>query len=218
MDHSATAGSRLNPFAVFWPVFALVFLLVVFSATTITFILPESYASTARIMIAATPAAGATGSQSSPPDPVFFQTQVELLRSELVLTKAIEELDLNTVWGKRYYDGEKLNTAVTLDLLRSRLDFRPVRNTSLLEIRAFSEDPKEAAAVADGVVKAFTAYSHSSANGAKVTVIESPQVSQRPVRPNKPLNIVIGALLGGALGVLAGGAAAMLVHFWRRKR
>jgi len=42
-----------------------------------------------------------------------------------------------------------------LTLLRGRLDIRPVRNTSLLDIRAFSENPNEARDIANGTARAY---------------------------------------------------------------
>src|SRR5258706_2092448 len=77
-----------------------VFLLVVITATLVTFILPESYASTARIKIekeASDIPEMARPQSGMGYDPYFIQTEFEVIQSELVLGKVIDLLDLNTV-------------------------------------------------------------------------------------------------------------------------
>src|SRR3954470_19314265 len=82
-----------------------VFLLVVITATLVTFILPESYSSTARIKVERDQSDIATlaGQQSlGMYDPYFIQTEFEVIQSEVVLGKVIESLKLNEDWGRRY--------------------------------------------------------------------------------------------------------------------
>jgi len=149
--------TRLNvgPLKTFFGVSAIVFLMVFGASTLITFLLPESYASTARIKVEphGAPTNGQTTSRTY--DPYLVQTEFEVLQSEVILNKVIESLNLNAVWGKKYAGGEKLKTSETLALLKGRLDLRPVGHTSLIEIRMFSEDPAEAAQVANAVAEAY---------------------------------------------------------------
>src|SRR5664279_1931543 len=129
-----------------------VFLLVVITATLVTFILPESYSSVARIKIERDQSdikSMMEGSGAVGYDPYFIQTEFELIQSEVILGKVIHDLDLNTVWGKKYANGERLKTSETIALLKGRIDLRPVRNTSLIEIRVYSEKPDEAAKIAN---------------------------------------------------------------------
>lgn len=135
-----------------------VFLLVVITATLVTFILPESYSSTARIKVErdVTDIEGVGGSRAVLGyDPYFIQTEFEVIQSELVLGKVIELLDLNTAWGKKYNNGEKLKTADTIGILKGRMTLRPVRNTSLIEIQVFSEDKDEAFRIANAVADTY---------------------------------------------------------------
>src|SRR5271156_4250429 len=77
-----------------------VFLITAIIATAVTFILPESYASTARIKVEqdvldvpgidGSPTAALTGF-----DPYFIQTTFEIMQSEIVLSNVIANLDLN---------------------------------------------------------------------------------------------------------------------------
>src|SRR5258708_23624723 len=75
-----------------------VFLLVVITATLVTFILPESYSSSARIKIERD-TTDVSGMNSSLPmtgyDPYFIQTEFEVIQSEVILGKVIDDLDLN---------------------------------------------------------------------------------------------------------------------------
>ena len=137
-----------------------VFLLVVITATLVTFILPESFASSTRIKIerdqsdvAGFAERGAGGTISY--DPYFIQTEFEMIQSDSILGKVVENLDLNNAWGKKYGGGTRLTTGEATSLLKNRLDLRPVRNTSLIEIRVFSEKPEEAAKIANEVANVY---------------------------------------------------------------
>jgi len=138
-----------------------VFLLVVITATLVTFILPESYSSTARIKIERDqPDIGGFGNQMqvSGYDPFFIQTEFEVIQSQEILGNVIKALDLNKVWGAKYANGELLKTPETMGLLRSRIALRPVRNTSLIEISVMSEKPDEAAKIANEIAEAYKKY------------------------------------------------------------
>jgi beta-lactamase regulating signal transducer with metallopeptidase domain len=90
-------------------------------------------------------------------DPYFIQTEFVVIQSEAVLGKVIQDLDLNREWGKKYAGGERLKTYETIGLLRSKLDFRPVRNTTLIEICVSSDKPEEAARIANAIAEAYKA-------------------------------------------------------------
>ena len=107
---------------VFFRVFATVFLLVMIITTAITFILPESYASTARIQVEPP---NRTGTNVAAYDPYFIQTEFEVIKSQVVLETVIEKLNLNAGWGRKYFGGETLTSAKSLELLKARLELRP---------------------------------------------------------------------------------------------
>src|SRR5689334_19853199 len=117
-----------------------VFLLVVITATLVTFILPESYSSMARIKVERdrSDITDFTGqSIMGSYDPYFIQTEFEIIQSEVVLGKVIETMNLNEKWGKKYNGGQKFTTMETMGLLKKQMDLRPERNTSLIEIRVY---------------------------------------------------------------------------------
>ena len=109
-------------------------------------------------------------------DPYFIQTEFELIQSEVILGKVIDDLDLNREWGKKYAGGERLKTSETLAMLKGRIDLRPVRNTSLIEIRVYSEKAEEASRIANAVAEAYKEHrtkqrQQLSNNG--ITVLET---------------------------------------------
>src|SRR4029079_2653489 len=81
-----------------------VFLLVVITATVVTLMYPESYASSASIQIEQEhPDIGTLGSLGNPQngyDPYFLLTEFETIQSQAVLTRVIDAMDLKAKWGK----------------------------------------------------------------------------------------------------------------------
>jgi uncharacterized protein involved in exopolysaccharide biosynthesis len=137
----------------------VVWLAVVLVATLVTLVLPESFSSTARIKVERDHP-DIPGLSEQPPasnlyDPYFIQTEIEIIQSEIILGKVVDVLNLNEVWGRRYYEGTRLKTSESLVFLRRRLDLRPVRNTTLIDIRVFSENPKEAADLANQIAQTY---------------------------------------------------------------
>src|SRR5206468_5065758 len=61
-------------------------------------------------------------------------------------------------WGKRQADGKPLKMPAAVALLRARLQLRPVRNTSLVEICVSSDKPNEAAEIANAVAAGYRKY------------------------------------------------------------
>ncbi len=139
-----------------------VFLITAIIATAVTFILPESYSSTARIKVEnegtiitgmETPAAANFGY-----DAYFIQTVFEIIQSQIVLSNVINRLDLNDVWGKKYNNGEPLKTMETMEFLKNQISLSPVRNTKLIAITVFSYDKNEAASLANAIAEAYREY------------------------------------------------------------
>ena len=137
-----------------------VFFLVVLTATLVTFILPESYSSTSRIRIerdiADIPSLGADRQMvRAGYDPYFIQTEFEVLQSDIILGKVINDLNLNQEWAAKYGGGERLKTSDTLEILKKSMELRPVRNTSIIEIRVFSDKPEEAQKIANEIAEVY---------------------------------------------------------------
>ena len=139
-----------------------VFLITAIIATAVTFILPESYASTCRIKVEndVNDSAGGLSATASmmPYDPYFIQTTFEIMQSQLVLSNVISTLNLNTEWGKKYFNGETLKTTETMEILKNRMGLAPVRNTKLISITVYSDDANEAARLANTIAESYKNY------------------------------------------------------------
>ncbi len=135
-----------------------VFLLVVITATLVTFILPEWFASSARIKVERDKSdieelGGHAGFNGY--DPYFIQTEFELIQSQLILGEVVKKLNLEVEWGKKYNDGQKLTPEQTLTLLRGRVSLRAVRSTMLIDIQVYSENPDDAAKLAESIAQCY---------------------------------------------------------------
>jgi capsular exopolysaccharide synthesis family protein len=148
-----------------------VFLLVVITATLVTLIYPESFASTARIKIERDitdiPSLTTPQMMGGSYDPYFIQTEFEVIQSEVVLSKVIDALDLNEEWGKKYAGGQRLKTPETILMLKGHIYLRPVRNTELIEIQVRTEKPEEAARIANQIAETYR--EHRLAQRAELT-------------------------------------------------
>jgi capsular polysaccharide biosynthesis protein len=208
--------SRSNLASVFFSVFAAVFVLVVAGSIVITLLYPKTYRSTARIMIAHTVA--------NPPSAFSVQTEFELIRSHAVLSKTAEALNLSKIWGKKYNGGKPMNEESVEALIKSTLELRPVRNTKFIEICAFSDNPEEAAKLANGVACAYRDFRAEELLPNAITSVERTVAimdhavpDRRAIRPNKPLNIFLGIMSGLFMGFLSGAVAAGVIWFVRRR-
>jgi succinoglycan biosynthesis transport protein ExoP len=134
-----------------------VFLLVAITTTLVTFILPPTYASMARISVQKD-ATDIQGMNNTPTysgfDPYWVQTEFEKIQSKLILYEVITNLDLGRKWGEKFKEPE-LKTDITFKLLKRQIDVSQSRNTSLIEIKVFSEDPNEAAIIANKIAEVY---------------------------------------------------------------
>jgi len=85
-----------------------------------------------------------------PFDPYFIQTTFEIIRSEKVLGKVVDALNLQSAWANKN-GGEKMSKADAVAELKKRLDLQPISNTKLISIGVISDKPEEAAQLANAV-------------------------------------------------------------------
>jgi len=120
---------------------------------------PAQYAATARIKVETDGGIiGFSGAPASSYDPYFIQTTLEIIQSQLVLGSVITNLNLNEVWGRKYFGGQTLKSSETLAIIKNQMKLAPVRNTKLVTITFYSYNPNEAAQLANAVAKAYVDY------------------------------------------------------------
>jgi len=135
-----------------------VFLLVTITTTVVTFILPKTYASTVRMKVEKdTPdVAGISGERISLGfDPYWIQTEFEKIQSKSIIYPVITNLNLNHRWAEKFKEETDLRTDLTYELMKGKIDVRQARNTALIEIRAMSDDNKEAAEIANAIAEEY---------------------------------------------------------------
>jgi capsular polysaccharide biosynthesis protein len=204
MPENTARSPRRAPLIVFVTVFAPVFLFVVVTSTIVTFILPESFAGTARILV---------GSDRP--------TVCEIIQSQAVLGPVIDKLQLSIEWGKKYNGGETLKTSETMEFLKGRMEILPERDARLIDITVYSEDRNEAARIANAIADGYndhcrdlqkqTESDHSVMTLPKIEIVDRAAPQPTPARPNKPLNLALGVLMGIVLGSLMGGISAYII-------
>ncbi len=209
-------------------------------ATIVTFLLPESFFSAARIKVERDKSdiedrSGKSG--FNPYDPYFIQTEFEVIQSQLVLEPVIQHLNLEMRWGQRYAAGNKATTLETLQHLKSRIELRPVRGTALIDIGVFSEVREETAELANAIAESYVNYRSTRSRALneqrkqtgfdaneliaaqrqfQALIVETAKPPLYPARPNRPLNIFLGAVAGVFLGGIAAVVSAMIA--WGKQR
>jgi uncharacterized protein involved in exopolysaccharide biosynthesis/beta-lactamase regulating signal transducer with metallopeptidase domain len=118
---------------------------------------PRTYCSTVRVKIEhryAVPSPAINGERSGFfSDPYFIQTEFEVIQSEVILGKVIEDLDLDKHWSRTF--GRVLKRPESVELLKRQMDIRPVRNTSIIELRIYDENPTRAAEIANKIADTY---------------------------------------------------------------
>jgi capsular exopolysaccharide family len=161
-----------------------VFLLVVITATVVTYILPETYSGTARMKVTSDSpdAQGFEQYAAKSYDPYFIQTEFEVIQSQLILGKVINKLKLNEKWGKKYAGGQPLKSSESLELLKKSIRLTPVRNASLIEVEVYSDNKDEAADIANEIVETYKQHRlqvNQELLGNSVKALEEKQVEQQ---------------------------------------
>jgi capsular exopolysaccharide synthesis family protein len=87
-------------------------------------------------------------------DPYFIQTEFQKIQSKKVLHQVINHLGLNKTWAERY-NAETLTTNETYMVLQNLIQINQFRNTSIIEITAYSEDREEAAEIANSIAEQY---------------------------------------------------------------
>lgn len=151
-------------------------------------------------------------------DPYYIPNPLEVIRSENVLGRVINALHLDAEWGNRFAEGRKLNPIETLNLLRQCMRLRTVQNTLLVDVGVISEDPVEAAKIANAIAQACCDYQledqikRSLPQSSSVAIIARAEPPTSPIAPNRTLGKV---LLGVGVLLLVCGFVTF-VRNWRR--
>ncbi|HTR42768.1 MAG TPA: polysaccharide biosynthesis tyrosine autokinase [Pseudomonadales bacterium] len=166
---TATPESRLH-FLDYWRIIRIrkgiiisVFLITTLIATFVTFLMRPSFSSTAQVRIepdtvSDVPTIGEGSGAYVPYDPYFMETEQKAILGQDVLTRVIDRLNLDDVWGKKFNNGVPFKTSETLSILRGQISLAPERNTKIIDISVISDDKDEAAIIANTIAEAYKNY------------------------------------------------------------
>jgi RNA polymerase sigma-70 factor (ECF subfamily) len=104
----------------------------------------------------------------------------------------------------------------SLSLLKSMTELHKVPNTSLIEIGCWSTSRDEAAEAANAIAESFVFVRNSPL--VRLEIVDRAVTPVRPQRPNVPLNLLLGVVLGVGNGILAGAFTLLGIFIWRRSR
>lgn len=109
----------------------------------------------------------------------------EIVKSRLVARQVIEELKLSDV---------------TVDDLIGKLSVDLKNDTRVIQISASDGSPEMASSIANKVAEVFMTKVVDIMKVENVKIIDTAEVPQNPVKPNKKMNVAVGFLLGLMLG------------------
>lgn len=115
----------------------------------------------------------------------LINTYSDIIRNDVILDPVIEELELD----------------MTTSDLRDNISVQTENNSQVFSIQVQSENPYQASEIANTTASYFQEEIYEIMNVDNVTIISSASPNLNPVSPNNLLNIVIGLLLGGMIGV-----------------
>ena len=140
----------------------LVFVLaviVVGTAAVVTAILPRWYLSTAEVRVEKPDGEVKLfqNQGSAYYDPYFLQDQYRIMQSPKILHPVIERLDLNRRVAAMLNSPDPLPRDITVDyLVRQMLQLESPRNSSMINISVFAQDPQLAADIANEIARVYS--------------------------------------------------------------
>ncbi|MEP6808700.1 MAG: polysaccharide biosynthesis tyrosine autokinase [Chthoniobacterales bacterium] len=139
-----------------WVLILLAFFLVLATAAVVTYFQPREFQSSVFVEVKSTAQnvrIFGTGDPNLPVhDPTLAPTVYQVIQRTGVLYPVIDDLKLQDKWAK---NGIRPTKEQAYQRLRSRLEVDEVRNTDLLQISVYSQDPQEAADIANRIVEVY---------------------------------------------------------------
>ena len=179
--------------------------------TISAFSLPKSYLSIADVKVEVS---GADANLE------LMHSEAQTILSSNVLNNVIAGLNLNEKWGRRYFNGEKLKSSESLQILANRIKATPVKNSPVISIMSYSDSPEEAADIANALAEAYklchvedqtTTQTNASSKSVSLIVsvqlIKRAQPNHRPCKPKIPFCIGIGVIISAIYGAIAAALA-----------
>ena len=116
-----------------------------------------------------------------------INTYSEIIKSPVILSKVIEELNLDTTPGALY----------------NKITVNTVQNSQVLKMDVQDPDPAQAVNIANTTAAVFQKEIVSLMNVDNVNILAPAEMAEKPspIKPNPKLNMAIAAVIGLMLGV-----------------
>lgn len=118
----------------------------------------------------------------------LMKTYAELVKTSDLVTKAVKSADLD--YNQKEIEG-----------ILNNLTVNPSADTQILDLSFKGENPKDVLKITESIANEFISESKELIPNGNVQVIQKAQLPERPVSPNKKLNILIALVLGLMVGV-----------------
>lgn len=116
----------------------------------------------------------------------LINTYSDIIRNEVILTPVIDELDLD----------------IEVNQLRENVTVARESDSQVFSIQVRDENPYEATEIANTISETFQTNIDEIMNVDNVTVISAATPETSAVSPNNLLNLIIGFVLGGMIGIM----------------
>jgi capsular polysaccharide biosynthesis protein len=185
-------------------IFALIFCAVTTGGIYVTnHLLARVYSATAALEVQ-TQAVGSetySGWAFSSPQGRAIQAELESIESPEILRTVVSDLGLDKAWAERVYNrSDPLTTEDAVRYLENHLRPKFKHDSKVVEITALSDDPKEAADIANEMVTLYKGAHTASPGEVKITA--RAEVPTAPSSPNRRICYAVSAGIAGMLGVM----------------
>jgi capsular exopolysaccharide synthesis family protein len=139
-----------------WVLVLLAFLVVLITAAIFTYFQPREYQSSVFVEVKSTaqnPRIFGQGDPNQPiHDPQLAPTVYQVIQRTGILYPVIEQLNLQDKWAR---NDRRPSREMAYQMLRNKLDVGEVRNTDLLQVSVFDQNPQLAADIANKIVSVY---------------------------------------------------------------
>ena len=131
---------------------------------------------------------------------MMINTYKDFIKSSVVTEAAKEQL------------AAEISFKGSADDVKNMISIEQAQSSQMFSIVVTSENPNEAAVVANVVANIFKEEAKDYTDADKVSIISAAEPSKNPVSPNKKVNLAIG----GVLGMIVGIGLALLSQLFNR--
>ena len=149
-----------------------------------------------------------------------FAEVVKGLTSESVLNPVITEMGLRRKWAATGSAAGELEMREAYERLRRQIEIRR-GGPGMMEVIVLDPDKQAAADIANAIAESYARANREPSTSAErwqgVVIVDMAVPRAVPFRPNKPLMIFMGIVWGTPLGLILGGASALLATLLPRR-